>query len=116
MNYAVSRDTVVLYIFPFLARRVIASFTRFVGYTGTQALYILCTFFPKRVQTYQQSTALPAFSTNCRVFINISGLPRIEPAAPIRLATTDQRRNRLRHRAIHKKDGRDEANELRGQP
>ena len=54
MNYAVSRDTIGLYIFPFLARRVLALFTRFVGYTGTQALYILCTFFPKRVQTYQQ--------------------------------------------------------------
>ena len=34
-------------------------------------------------------------------FINISGLPRIESAAPIRLATTDHCRNQLRHRAIH---------------
>ena len=100
MNYAVSRDTVVLYIFPLLSStrpRVVYAIRRLHRYTGTlHTVY----FFPKRVQTYQQSTALPAFSTNCRVFyINISGLPRIEPAAPIRLATTDQRRNQLRHRA-----------------
>ena len=56
---------------------------------------------------------LHAFSTKCRVFINISGLPRIEPAALIRLTTTDQRRNLQRY---PQKDGRDAANELRGQP
>ena len=60
---------------------------------------------------------LRTFSIKCRVFfINIAGPPRIKPAAPIRLATTDQLRNQQRRRAIHKKDGRDAANELRGQP
>ena len=48
-------------------------------------------------------------------FLNMSKLQRIEPAAPIPLATTDQRKYQLRHSAIHKKDGRDAANVLRGQ-